>query len=297
MPVTKPVITRVLIVGAGPAGLALAIELGHRGVPCLLIERNDRVGHAPRAKTTNVRTREHLRRWGIAEQLRAASPLGIDYPSNVAFITRLGGHGITKFENALYCAPGRNPLYSEHSQWIPQYTLEEVLRAHAQSLPDVEIRFNCELELFEQDGVGVRAQVRDLADVSVPAARFEVASDFLIGADGARSSVRKLIGAQMTGTHGISRHYNIVFRAPGLAAAHRHGPAIMYWQINADMPSVIGPMDRGDIWLFMPTQLPPDVKVAPAEVPSMIARATGIDLDYQLLSSDEWTASRLIADR
>ena len=61
--------TRVLIVGAGPVGLAAAIELGHRGIPCLLIERNDRVGYAPRAKTTNVRTREHFRRWGIADRV------------------------------------------------------------------------------------------------------------------------------------------------------------------------------------------------------------------------------------
>ena len=293
----KPVATRVLIVGAGPSGLALAIELGHRGVPCLLIERNDRVGYAPRAKTTNVRTREHLRRWGIADKLRAASPLGLDYPSTVAFVTRLGGHGITKFENALYCAPGRNPLYSEHSQWIPQYVLEEVLRAHAQSLPGVEIRFSCELESFVQDeGVGqagVRAQVRDLVSQST----FEVVSDFLVGADGARSTVRKLIGAEMTGTHGLARHYNIIFRAPGLSAAHQHGPAIMYWQINADVPSVTGPMDRGDIWYFMPTQLPPGVKVTPADAPALIAKANGIDLDYEVLSSDEWTASRLIADR
>ena len=121
---------QVLIVGAGPVGLALAIELGHRGIRCLLVERNDRVGYAPRAKTTNVRTREHLRRWGIADQLRAASPLGMHYPSNVVFVTRLAGPELTRFENAMYCAPGRNPLYSEHAQWIPQYTLEEVLRAH-----------------------------------------------------------------------------------------------------------------------------------------------------------------------
>ena len=284
---------RVLIVGAGPAGLALAIELGHRGIPCLVVERNDRVGYAPRAKTTNVRTREHLRRWGIADRLRAASPLGVDYPSNVSFVTRLGGQGITRFENALYCAPGRNPFYSEHAQWIPQYALEEVLRAHAQSLPGVEIRFNCELVSFAQDGEGVRAQVRDLARE----AAFEVASDYLVGADGARSMVRGAIGAQMTGTHGLSRNYNIIFRAPGLAAAHRHGPAIMYWQVNADVPSVLGPMDSGDIWYFMPTRLPPEVKVSAEEAPALIARATGINLDYQVLSSDEWTASRLIATR
>src|SRR5215470_4230130 len=102
--------TCVLIVGAGPVGLALAIELGTRSIPCIVIERNDRVGYAPRAKTTNVRTREHLRRWGIADQLRAASPLGVHYPSNVVFVTRLAGHELARFENAMYCAPGRNPL-------------------------------------------------------------------------------------------------------------------------------------------------------------------------------------------
>src|SRR5258706_245770 len=83
--------------GIGPVGLALAIELGHRGVPCLVVERNDRVGYAPRVKTTNVRTREHLRRWGIAGALRAASPFGVDYPSNVLFVTRLAGHELTRF--------------------------------------------------------------------------------------------------------------------------------------------------------------------------------------------------------
>ncbi len=290
---TEPQAQRVLIIGAGPAGLALAIELGHRGVPCLVIERNDRVGYAPRAKTTNVRTREHLRRWGIADKLRAASPLGLDYPSNVTFVTRLAGHGITRFENALYCAPGRNPLYSEHAQWIPQYALEEVLRAHAQSLPGVELRFNCELVSYEQDTDGVRARVNDLARSN----GFEIASDYLVGADGARSTVRKLIGAEMTGVHGLSRNYNIIFRAPGLAQAHRHGPAIMYWQINAEVPSIIGPMDRGDVWFFMPMQLPQDTQITPEGAPALIARATGIALDYQVLSSDQWTASRLIADR
>jgi 2-polyprenyl-6-methoxyphenol hydroxylase-like FAD-dependent oxidoreductase len=292
-PARTPGTPRVLIVGAGPAGLALAIELGHRGVPCLVIERNDRVGYAPRAKTTNVRTREHLRRWGIADKLRAASPLGLDYPSNVTFITRLSGYGITRFENALYCAPGRNPLYSEHAQWIPQYELEEVLRAHAQSLPGVELRFNCELVSYEQDADGVRARVNNLAG----SGEFEVRSDYLVGADGARSTVRKLIGAEMTGVHGLSRNYNIIFRAPGMAAAHQHGPAIMYWQINAEVPSIIGPMDRGDIWFFMPMQLPQGIQITPEEAPALIARATGIDLDYQVLSSDQWTASRLIADR
>ena len=86
----------VLIVGAGPVGLALAIELGSRGHRCLLIERNDRVGYAPRAKTTHIRTRQHLRRWGIADKLTSAAPFGIGkVEADVPLIepARAGNHG------------------------------------------------------------------------------------------------------------------------------------------------------------------------------------------------------------
>lgn len=284
---------QVLIVGAGPVGLALAIELGQRRIPCLLIERNDRVGYAPRAKTTNVRTREHLRRWGIADALRAASPLGLDHPSNVVFCTRLAGPGLARFENAFYCAPGRNPLYSEHAQWIPQYTVEEVMRAHAQSLPGVQLRFSCELLDFMPSDTGISARVRDLAT----GREERLAAAYLVGADGARSRVRELIGTRMEGHYGLSRNRNIVFRAPGLAQAHGHGPAIMYWQVNRDVPSLIGPMDHGDTWFFMPTHVDEHVRASDLDAPALIRQATGIDLPYEVLSTDDWVASRLLGDR
>jgi 2-polyprenyl-6-methoxyphenol hydroxylase-like FAD-dependent oxidoreductase len=284
---------RVLIIGAGPTGLALAIELGMRSIPCLVLERNARGGHAPRAKTTNVRTREHMRRWGIADKLRAASPLGADYPSTVLFVTRLAGYELARFDNAMYCAPGKNPLYSEHGQWIPQYKVEEVMRNHAQSLPGVEIRFNSELVSFEQDENSVSVQVRDKVSNTVTSFNAE----YLVGADGARSAVRQGIGAKMEGTQGLSRNYNVVFHAPGLAQAHPHGKAIMYWQVNGDMPSLIGPMDEGDKWYFMPTGVPDGFKFTADEAAALIRKATGIDLPFTVLSSDEWVASRLIADK
>lgn len=283
----------VLIVGAGPTGLSMAIELGSRSISCIIIERNERVGYAPRAKTTNVRTREHLRRWGIADKLRAASPLGVDYPSNVVFCTRLAGHELTRFENAFYCAPGRNPLYSEHAQWIPQYSVEEVMRDHAQSLPGVQLRFNCELVSFTKIAGKVRAQARDLSTGQ----QVEIEADYLVGADGAGSFVRKGIDAKMEGTYGLSRNYNVVFHAPGLAKAHKLGPAVMYWQVNGDAPSVIGPMDRGDKWFFMPTQMAEGVTLEGGDATAMIRRATGIDLPYEVLSTDQWVASRFIANR
>lgn len=283
----------VLIVGAGPVGLSLAIELGMRSIKCLLIEKNARVGQAPRAKTTNVRTRTHLRRWGIADTLAKASPFGVDYPSDVLFVTRLGGELLTRIPNASNCAPERNPLYPEHGQWIPQYKLELVLKSHAESLESVEIRFDTEFVSAEQDDRGVLVHLRNVTTRT----GHEMYCQYLVGTDGARSTVRETVGATMSGEYGLSRNYNIVFRAPGLAKAHKHGPAAMYWQVNPQAPSVIGPMDRNDVWFFAPTKLSGRLNMSSEEVTALIRKAIGIDLDYEILSKDEWVASRLIADK
>ncbi|WP_050461145.1 FAD-dependent monooxygenase [Herbaspirillum autotrophicum] len=289
---TKPVLkTQVLIVGAGPVGQGLAIELGLRGIACLVIDKNDRVGTAPRAKTTNVRSREHFRRWGMADKLREASPFGVDYPSNVVFTTRLSGHQLAKFDNALYCAPGRNPLYAEHAQWIPQYKVEQVMRDHLKGIPSVQLRLQCQLLGIEQLSDCVHATIGDVESDSLQV----VEAQFLVGCDGARSGVREAIGAHMEGTYGLSRNYNFVFRAPGLAEAHPHGKAIMYWQINSDLPSIIGPMDSDDRWFFMPTALAEGVQITRENAPDYIRKATGIDLPYEILSADEWVASELLA--
>lgn len=293
MAVTNSIRYPVVIVGAGPVGLSLAIELGMRQIRCLLVEKNDRVGRAPRAKTTNVRTRTHLRRWGIADKLAQASPFGVDYPSHVLFVTRLGGQLLARIPDASNCAPARNPLYPEHGQWVPQYTLERVLKAHAQTLASVELRFCTEFKFAEQSSDGVSVRLCEAA----PGREHEVQCEYLVGADGARSAVRELIGARMSGEYGLSRNYNIVFRAPGLAQAHRHGRGTMYWQVNPQAPSLIGPMDQDDVWFFMPTKLQGGLALSDEEAAALIRSATGIDLPYEILSRDEWTASRLIADK
>jgi 2-polyprenyl-6-methoxyphenol hydroxylase-like FAD-dependent oxidoreductase len=249
--------------------------------------------YAPRAKTTNIRTRTHLRRWGIADRLAANSPFGVDYPSDVHFVTRLSGPALAHFPNAFNASPEIHPDYPEHAQWVPQYVLERVLREHVATLCSVDLRFNTEFVACQASERGVRVVVRPSGE------RHErvLQARFLIGADGARSSVRDAIGATMSGTYGLSRNYNIVFRAPGLANAHRHAPGIMYWQVNADVPSLIGPMDRDDVWFFMPTGVQIDEMLSDAQARALIARATGIDAEYEILSSDLWVASRLIADR
>jgi 2-polyprenyl-6-methoxyphenol hydroxylase-like FAD-dependent oxidoreductase len=284
--------TDVLVIGAGPVGLALAIELGMRGVRVMVVERNARGGQAPRAKTTNIRSRAHLRRWGLADKLAEASPLGITYPNDVIFTTRLSGHKLAHIQNAFNALPTPASEYPEHGQWVPQYTLEKIMLERARTFAGVDVRFGVTFETATQSESGVVSTVQ-----TADGETLEISSRFLIGADGSRSAVRKLIGAKMEGHHGISHAYNIIFRAPGLADAHTMGRAVMYWQMNSDGMSIIGPMDRDDKWFFMPAGLKDGETLSNEAAAALIKKTTGIDLPYEVLSADQWTASELLADR
>jgi 2-polyprenyl-6-methoxyphenol hydroxylase-like FAD-dependent oxidoreductase len=284
----------VLIVGAGPVGLSASIELGRRSIRCIVVERNDRVGYSPRAKTTNVRTREHLRRWGLAETLRNASPIARDRPLTVVFATRMNGHFLARFENAFNGNRERNNLYSESAQWVPQYTLEDVLRKHAQSFRNVSIRFKREFVALLQSDSGVTTTVKDLTSGETAT----IKSSYVIGADGPRSAVRDAIAAKMVGEGAFSRNYSIIFRSPELDKRQVHEPAIMYWMINDDVPSLLGPMDEEGLWFFMATKLAGDVDPATLDPADLIRRGTGFaDLPVEIVGTDIWVAHRLVADR
>ncbi len=287
---TLPATTDVLIVGGGPVGLALAVELGQRGVRAVLVERNMEVGQQPRAKTTNVRTMEHMRRWGIAERVREAAPFGRDYPSNVVFATRLFGHRLALFENVSAGLREENPLFSEPMQWIAQYHIERVLRDEVLRRPSITLVMGCELTGFSQDADGVTADVQ-----SRDGAKSTIRAQYMVGADGGRSFVRKQLGFVMEGRSAFMASIGAVFRAPGLSDAHPQGPANMYWVVNQDAPAMIGPMDHGDLWFTIMGTKPDDTPDA-KRVRDLLCQAIGREWDLEILTLDPWSAHSLMAN-
>ena len=157
--------TQVLIVGAGPVGLTLALDLGLRGVRCTLIERNETAIQLPKMERCNARTMEIYRRLGIAEKVRDAG-LPRSAPMDVFLATSMSGPPLVRLpypsvaEAKTEIAAHNDGRPLEPYQLISQYTLEPLLRSIVEKRPGVTVRFGCELTAFTQDADSVSALVR-----------------------------------------------------------------------------------------------------------------------------------------
>src|SRR5918992_4207129 len=152
--------TPVLIAGAGPVGLALAIELAYRNIRCLVVEQTDGSVEFPTTNLANTRTCEHLRRWGIADRMRYESGYPTDYPRNYLFVTRMDGYEIARFDHPANGDPAaRSPYSPEGRLWISKPYFDPVLRNHVKTLAQVEVRYETIFESFQQDDQKILADV------------------------------------------------------------------------------------------------------------------------------------------
>jgi 2-polyprenyl-6-methoxyphenol hydroxylase-like FAD-dependent oxidoreductase len=281
--------TPVLVAGGGPAGLAAAAELASRGVPCVVIEPRAQVSHRrPRAKTTSVRTMEHLRRWGIAETLRAAAPLPVAWSQRVTFCESLAGRRITDFDGAFGLVTGRDERFAEAGQQVPQPVVEEVLRTHVGGQAGVDLRLGQAVTGLDQRDGAVAVTVRDASG-----AGYQITARYVLGCDGAAGVVRDQIGARYAGQSDPRPNYNVVFRAPSLDT--HLGPAVQYWVLRAPVPGLLGRLDlHGTWWAILPGI---DASYGAAHAGELIAGLAGAPVEHEVLASDPWTARMLVADR
>jgi 2-polyprenyl-6-methoxyphenol hydroxylase-like FAD-dependent oxidoreductase len=290
----EPAETPVLIAGGGPAGLAAAAELSWHGVECVVIEPRMAVSHRrPRAKTTSVRTMEHLRRWGIAGQLRKAAPLAVEWSQRVTFCESLTGRRVTDFEGAFGLTTERSDLFAEPGQQVPQPVVEEVLRTHLAGRAGVSLRFGHSVTGLAQEAGRVRVEVCDPSG-----AEYAVTARWVLGCDGAGGVVRDLLGARYVGRSDPRPNFNVVFGAPGLDTPL--GPAVQYWVVGGRTTGLIGRLDlAGTWWAILPGV---EAGYGSAHARDLIADLIGGPASVsppaglEVLATDPWTARLLVAD-
>jgi 2-polyprenyl-6-methoxyphenol hydroxylase-like FAD-dependent oxidoreductase len=253
-----------------------------------VIEPRTEVSHRrPRAKTTNVRTMEHLRRWGVADAVRAAAPLPLTWSQRVTFCESLSGRRITDFDHAFGLTTERDDRFAEAGQQVPQPIVEEVLRRHVCGRPEADLRLGHTVTALQQDAGEVTATVRDgQGDV------YRIGARWLLGCDGAAGVVRDQIGARFVGHSDPRPNFNMVFRAPSLDT--HLGPAVQYWVVGAPVSGLIGRLDLSGTWWVILPGVEPGYGAAHAS--ELITGLVGAPVDHEVLASDPWTARMLVAD-
>ena len=284
----------VLIVGGGPVGLALAAELGWRGIGCELVEQSDGVITAPKMNEVNVRTMEFCRRWGIADEVLNC-PFPADYPFDVVFVTSLAGYELARMPRPARSQQRPESYSPMRLQACSQLWFDPILRRFAQSKPTVTLSHRVKLEGFEDRGSEVVADLTDLAS-----GRHErVAADYLVGCDGATSSIRGALGIGLSGAAALSHPLHVFFRAPDLLKTCGKAPGTFFLAIDRDglwaNIRIIDPVNA--VWRLM--VLDTDGQRTPdnVDVAALVRRAVGRPFDFEPLGVSIWTRRSLVADR
>jgi 2-polyprenyl-6-methoxyphenol hydroxylase-like FAD-dependent oxidoreductase len=281
----------VLIVGGGPVGLALAGDLGWRGVHCVLIEQSDGSIYQPRMDLVGIRTMEFCRRWGLVPAVEA-SPYPRDYPQDNVYLTSLVGHELSRER---FPGIGQTPPPKESPQRrerCPQNMFDPILRAFAASQPTVTMRYRTRLLSFTQDADAVTATVEN----AETGAREEIISSYIVGCDGARSLVRETLGIAMLGNPVLTYTTNVIFRCPHLVALHGKGKAYRHILIGAEGTwSTIVAINGDDQWRFSIIGGAHQREYTVKEIDALIRRAVGCDFEFEILSVLPWVRRELVA--
>ncbi|MDZ4104509.1 MAG: FAD-dependent oxidoreductase [Hydrogenophaga sp.] len=294
--------TDVVIVGAGPVGLTMAMDLAGRGVKVTVVEAR-RYAEPPNVKCNHVaaRTMEVFRRLGVAQKVRDAG-LPADYPNDVVFRTSVTGTELTRIP-----IPCRRDRYSETEgpdAWWPtpepphrinQLFLEPILLEHAAAHPGVTLLNRTQMTGFEQDAEGVSVAILDMDSSATRTVRCR----YLAGCDGGSSGVRKQMGAKLEGTPVIQRVQSTYVRAPALRALMPGKPAWCYYSVNPRRCGTMFAIDGHDTWLIHNHLNASEPEFDSVDRDQSIRDILGVDASFQydIISKEDWVGRRLVANR
>jgi 2-polyprenyl-6-methoxyphenol hydroxylase-like FAD-dependent oxidoreductase len=298
----------VVIIGAGPCGLMLAVELGRRCVSTIVLEEKSAPSRFPSANATQARTMEHYRRLGFAEKVRGRG-LPPDYPTDIAYFSRY-----TKYELARFRLPSarqaREIVKTLTGSWsaaelphrVSQIFVEDVLREEAAALPSVTLRPGWRMIALRDTGTAVEVE----AERSDGRQWMTFRAAYALSADGAGSATRKALGYDYIGESGVvrdfmgGRMFAIHIRSSRLYDVIPHPRAWMYWAVNCERRAFMPSVNGHDEFTFH-TQLRPDEKpeqITDAQAKLMFQAALGTNLDVEIVARSTWHAGyTLVAEK
>ena len=283
--------TQVLIVGAGPVGLTLAIDLGRRGVRCILLEQKQAPQFLPKMERCNARTMEIYRRMGLAQKIRDAG-FPRNAPMDVFIVTSLIEPPLLHLpypsvaqaqEQIAACHDGSLPL--EPYQLISQYTLEPLLKSVAESIPTVDVRYGCEFISFTQDAGSVSARVKT-ADGASAALR----AHYLVGCDGGSSAVRRQLGIKLQGEANLLQLRQALYRCDDLFERIPIGKG-RHYHVADDHSTFLIVQDSTRHFTLH------SVVDSDADMKAMFETTVAMPVHYEMLSFAPWRQNLLLADR
>jgi 2-polyprenyl-6-methoxyphenol hydroxylase-like FAD-dependent oxidoreductase len=282
----------VLIAGGGPIGLALAGDLGRRGVATLLVEERENKLNPAKMLEVSVRTMEFCRQLGIVDKVHNWG-FPRDWPLDSVFVTALQGYELGRVRIASLAAQAHLAVSPERGMPCPQTWFDPILQQFARSFPHVTLRHNTRLESFVQDPDGVTATLCD----RLTGRSETVRTQYLVGCDGFDSTVRNLLGIEIRGEPHIDWSMTIYLRIPDLPAQHDKGKAFRYVFVGPEGTwSFLSIVDGQDLWRLQLVDLD-DERLQNADIPALMRRCMGGDVAYTVEHKDLWERKRTVADR
>jgi len=299
---TRRFFTSVLIVGAGPVGITLAMDLAWRGINVTVAELRAR-GEPPSVKCNHVaaRTMEIFSRLGVAQTVRNAG-LPADYPNDIAFRTTTTGVEFARIP--IPCRADRYTATGGPDTWWPtpepphrinQIYLEPLLVDHAASMPDVTLLNRTRVTDFTQTDDRVVATAVDLDTGDA----IEITCAYMVGCDGGRSEIRRRIGATLTGDAVVGRTQSTYIRAPALIGLMQATPAWSTQSLNPRRSANVFAIDGRETWLIHNYLRPDESGFDAVDRDRCIRLILGVDdaFEYEVLGQEDWIGRRMLADR
>ncbi|HTC02858.1 MAG TPA: FAD-dependent oxidoreductase [Xanthobacteraceae bacterium] len=286
-------IVPILVIGGGPVGLALAGDLGWRGIACVLVEQSDGSIYQPRMDLVGIRTMEFCRRWGIVPAVEG-SPYPRDYAQDNIYLTSLTGYelGRERFPGIGQAPPPKDS--PQRRERCPQNMFDPILRAFAASQNNVALRYRTRLVSFTQNADRVTAVIEN----AETGAREEILARYIVGCDGARSLVRETLGIAMQGNPVLTYTTNVIFRCPQLLSLHDKGKAYRHIFIGPEGTwATIVAINGRDEWRFSIIGGSEQRDYTTDDIKAAIRRAVGRDFEFEILSVLPWVRRELVAER